>query len=62
MQCRAHGVTVNDCPRIYVDAPDERSHSIVALDEHSQEVILPFTLRGVTSLLNVEPLIRDSGS
>ena len=59
MQCRAHGVTVNDCPRIYVDAPDELSHSIVARDENSQEVILPFTLRGVTSLLNVEPLTRD---
>ena len=30
MQFQAHGVRVNDCPRMYEDAPDAKSHSIVA--------------------------------
>jgi len=58
MQCRAHGVIVNDCPRIYVHNLDAESHSIVANDEYGDVVVLPLFLRGVTSSLNVEPLTR----
>ena len=58
-QCRAHGVGINDCPRIYVDCPDAESHSIVAMDEYGKHVVLPFFLRGVTSLLNVEPITQS---
>ena len=49
MQLRANGVTVNDCPRMYCDKPDDKSHTIVAKDEYGETVVLPFFLRGVTS-------------
>ena len=58
MQCRAHGVIVNDCPRIYTQNPNAESHSIVASDEYGDVVVLPFSLRGVISSLTVEPLTR----
>ena len=58
-QCRAHGVSIYDCPRIYVDRPDSDSHSIVARDEYGESVVLPFFLCGVTSLINVEPISRN---
>ena len=29
MQLRANGVTVNDCPRMFCDEPDEKSHTIL---------------------------------
>ena len=45
MQLRAHGVAVNDCPRIYCKDPAEDSHAIVATDEYGDEVILSFYLR-----------------
>ena len=56
MQFRAHGVQVNDCPRMYEDAPDAESHSIVVADEYGDIIVLPFFLRGFTSCLDVEPL------
>jgi hypothetical protein len=56
MQCRAHGTTVNECPRMYCSDPNDESHSIVAEDENGERVILPFFLKGVTSHLNVSPL------
>ena len=56
MQSRANGVTVNDCPRMYVENPDEESHCIVANDEDGNKVLLPFLLRGVTSYLSVTTL------
>ena len=56
MQLRANEVTVNDCPRMFCDEPDERSHAVVATDEYGESVVMPFFLRGVTSYLNVEPL------
>ena len=58
MQCRASGVVVNSCLRIYVDRPGATSHSIIAKDECGDMVVLPFFLRGVTSCLHVEPLTR----
>ena len=54
MQYQAHGVVVDDCPRMYVNNPDAKSHSIVASNEYGDAVVLPFFLRGVTSSLNVE--------
>ena len=56
MQLRANGVKVNDCPRMYCDNPDDKSHAIVATDEYGEDLILPFFLKGVTSYLSVEPL------
>ena len=58
MQCQAHSVRVNDCPRMYKDALDAESHSIVAADEYGYIIVMPFFLRGVTSCLNFEPLTR----
>ena len=59
MQCRAHGVTVNECPRMYCDEPTEESHSIVTPDEYGGAVVLPLFLKGVTSSLNVESLSQE---
>ena len=59
MQCRVKGVTINDCPRIFSENPADTTHSIVAKDENGDEVILPFSLRGVTSIVNVLPLTND---
>ena len=59
MQCRANDVTVNDCPRIHCQNPIEESHSVVATDENSDSVILPFFLRGITSHFNVESISKQ---
>lgn len=59
MQLRAHGVDVNDCPRIYCKNPTDESHAVVAKDEYGGEVILPFYLRGATSYFDTEPLSRE---
>ena len=59
MQLRAHGVDVNDCPRIYCKSPGDESHAIVAKDEYGDEIILPFYLKGVISHFNTEPLSRE---
>ena len=47
MQSRANGITVNDCPRMFVDDPDEELHCIVATDDDGNKVLLPFLLNGV---------------
>ena len=59
MQCCVNRVTINDCPRILCDNPADTTHSIVAKDENGDEVILPFSLRGVTSLVSVLPLTNN---
>ena len=59
MQCRANDVIVNDCPRIHCDDPDESSHSVVAVDDNGEQVILPFFLRGVTSHFTVESISKE---
>ena len=59
MKCRADGVVINKCPRMYCGEPTQCSHAIVAMDENSASFVLPFFLRGVTSHLTVMPLTRD---
>ena len=51
MQCRANGVDINECLRMYCSEPTEESHSIIAHDDDEQVIIL-FFLRGVTSLFH----------
>ena len=59
MQCRANGVVINECPRMYCREPTQESHAIVAMNENGASVVLPFFLRGVPSHLTVMPLTRD---
>ena len=42
MQPRANGVKVNDCPCMYCDDPDDKSHAIVATDEYREDLMIPF--------------------
>ena len=44
-QCRAHGVSVNDCPRIYVQDLHQESHAVVTIDEYGDDVIIPFSIK-----------------
>ena len=59
MQSRANGITVNDCPRMFVDDPNEESHCIVATDDDGNKVLLPFLLHGVTSYISVTSLSKQ---
>ena len=59
MQCRSNGVTINKCPRIYCNEPDQEFHAIVTEDEYVDNVILTFFLNGMTSHLNVDTLSRN---
>jgi hypothetical protein len=55
MQCRVNDVTVNDLPKFLAANPTDQTHALTINDPNNplQPVILPLTLRGVTSLLNV---------
>jgi hypothetical protein len=55
MQCRVNDVTVNDLPKFLAANPTDHTHALTITDPNNllQLVILPLTLRGVTSLLNV---------
>ena len=59
MQCRANGIVINECPRMYCHEPTQEFHAIFAMDESGASVVLHFFLRGVTPHLNVLPLTRD---
>ena len=59
MQCRANGVVINECPRMYCREPTQEPHAIVAMDENGASVVLSFFLTGVTSHLTVMLLTRD---
>ena len=53
MQCRAAGVTINNCPKILTPLPHEYSHFIIAADDFILRTVLPLALQGLTSILNV---------
>ena len=59
MQCRANGVDINKCPRMYCSEPTDESHSIVGHDDGHERVIIPFFLRGVTSLFHTFAVEAD---
>ena len=59
IQCRANGVVINECPRMYFCEPTQESHAIVAMDENGASVVLTFFLIVVTLHINVLPLTRD---
>ncbi len=54
-------VTVNDLPKFLVANPTDQMHALTMTDPDNplQPVILPLTLRGVTSLLNVRTVTID---
>ena len=59
MQCRANGVVINKCPRMYCPEHNQESHAIVAMYENGASVVLSFFLRGVTLHLTFMPLTRN---
>jgi hypothetical protein len=61
MQCRVNDVTVNDLPKFLATDPTDQTHALTLtdLDNPLQPVILPLTLRGVTSVLNVRSMTID---
>ncbi len=55
MQCCVIDLTINDLPKILAAIPTDQTHASTINDPNNslQPVILPLTLRGLTSLLNV---------
>ncbi len=55
MQCCVNDMTVNNLPKFLAANPTDQTHALTTNDPNNplQLVILPLTLRGVTSLLNV---------
>jgi len=58
MQCCVNEVIVNDLPKFLASDPTDQMHALTVKDPDNplQLVILPLTLRGVTSMLNVRPV------
>jgi hypothetical protein len=58
MQCCVHDLTVNDLPKFLAADPTNQMHAMTLTDPDNplQPVILPLTLRGVTSVLNVRSM------
>ncbi len=61
MQCHVNDLTVNNLPKILAADPTDQTHALTLtdLDNPLQLVILPLTLREVTSLLNVRSVTID---
>jgi hypothetical protein len=55
MQCRVNDVTINNPPKFMAADPTDQMHALTLTDPNNplQPVILPLTLRGLTSLLNI---------
>ncbi len=61
MQCCVNDLTVNDLPKFLAADPTDQTHALTLTDPDNplQLVILPLTLRGVTSVLNVRSMTTD---
>jgi hypothetical protein len=61
MQCGVNDVTVNNLPKFLATDPTDQMHALTLTDPNNllQPVILPLTLRGVTSVLNVRSTTID---
>jgi hypothetical protein len=61
MQCCVNDVTVNNLPKFLAANPTDQTHALTINNPNNplQLVILPLTLRGVTSLLNVRTVTID---
>lgn len=53
MQCRVHGVTINDTPKMFVAEATEHSHAIICDLDTDSPLIIPLALTGVTSTFAV---------
>jgi hypothetical protein len=58
MQCCVNDVIVNNLPKFLATDPTDQMHALTLTDPNNplQPVILPLTLRGVTSVLNVRSM------
>jgi hypothetical protein len=61
MQCCVNEAAVKDLPKFLAANPTDQTHALTMTDPNNplQTVILPLTLRGVMSLLNVRTLTID---
>ena len=59
MQVRANGVTLHKCPRMYCSESSAEDHAIVAHNEEWDRIVLPFFLRGATSVLETESVTME---
>ncbi len=61
MQCRVNDVIIKDLPKFLATDPTDQTHALTLTDPNNplQQVILPLTLRGVTSVLNVRSTTID---
>ncbi len=61
MQCRAHGVTINDIPKIFVKNPTSESHAILVTDPDDPDgtICIPLHIVGVASAFNVRTPSRE---
>ena len=53
MQYSVAGVTINDLPKILTPLPQEDSHCIIVADDFKSRTVIPLSLHGVTSILNL---------
>ena len=56
MQCRVHGITINDLPKFLCQDPSLKDHAVIAPGDDvgaDPIMIAPLSLRGVTSILDV---------
>ncbi len=58
MQCLVNDLIVNNLPKFLATDPSDQTHALTLTDPNNrlQSVILPLTLRGVTSVLNVRSM------
>jgi hypothetical protein len=61
MQCCVKDMTINNLPKFLAADPTDQTHALTLTDPDNplQPVILPLTLRGVTSLFNVRSVTID---
>jgi hypothetical protein len=53
MQCRVNDVIIDETPKFLASQPTDQTHALTVADPHdpSRTLTMPFSLRGVTSLL-----------
>ena len=61
MQCRVNDVIIDETPKFLASQPTDQTHALTVADPHdpSRTLTMPFSLRGVTSLLYVRNVTAD---
>ena len=59
MQLRMNDVKVFDCPRLFIENPNEYDHTIITLGVDNEEYSIPLSLNGVTSISSTRKPTMD---